>query len=640
MNKCNITEAISRLPEEMITKEMVYAAANEHNPVLVHSLPPVYRTTEIYNLIFTAESYTGNEWKLDSIPVECRTYEICLCAVKNNIGNLSYVPEIHRHSEILSEILQYKSILHLLPLVPVSSWTPEDAQTLVRNMWYRHITYDRTCNNHSVTLRNIQVALSFVPPAIRNFSFYLHLLEKEIIPETLVHEIIPSKFKNHKYYLVLAGKDFTLLPEHIFDYEIFCAVLCSRKNQTDRLMNNKKLIQRLLGCLDDTLADAIVRTAPRWFSSLPKPFRTAKRLQLAIESDSDHCYDSYLIDKKKDKRLLTKEVCKTYIRHASCYPTFPAKIWTPAFVDYCVQESKSLRWLQQVPRHLITWDAGTRVFKENTAYIEYLPLFHITPERAKRQFRNDANDRNLPKRYFKEFSAYTGLPWRFFGGDVSLLQLKHQRMNYTYCRIGTTYVGLYKEEGHDEPYKVIMTRAANRYVPAELVFEKEVPTFHKTWLEKLISDNDPQFVKPKVDKSLLEIQALSYYGVERMKNVCGTEIFRNTFMGQTIGYCARKDGITYHTDNCEKELFEGMKLKLQGMSVPTTLKEDLKELTPDYLHSRYGFCYPGMQAFIEDYGLDPQQKYTVLQLRQIVGQQGKKPSVRRFSRELKKIHVI
>lgn len=640
MNNCNITEAISGLPEEMITKEMVYAAANEHNPVLVHSLPPTYRTTEIYNLIFTAESHTGNEWKLDSIPVECRTYEICLCAVKSDIDNLSYVPEIHRHSEILCEIFSYKNILHLLPLVPVSSWTLEYAQTLVRNMWYRHITHDCTYNNHSVILRNMQVALSFVPPAIRNFSFYLHLLEKEIIPVAMTHEIIPSKFKSYKYYLILAEKDFTLVPEHRFDYEVFRAALCSKSNQTYSLMKNKKLWQKLLECMDDTLADVIARTEPQCFENLPKSFRTAKRLKLAIENESAHCYDSYLINEKRDRRLLTKEVCRTYIHHASCYPKFPAKVWTPAFVDYCVKQSKSLRWLQQVPRHLITWEASIRVFKENTAYIDCLPLFYITPERAKRCFRENPNNKNdLPQRYFKDFSEYTGLPWQFFGGEVSLLQLKHQRLNYTYCRIGTTYIGFYLEDS-DKHYKVIMTRASNRYMSAELVFEEEVSTFHKTWLEKLLSDNDPKFVKPKVDKSLSDVQAISYYGVQPMKNILGTEIFCNTFMGQLIGYCARKEGITYHTDNCGKELFEGLKLKLQGMAVPTTLKEDLKELTQDYLHSTYGFCYPGMEAFIEDYNLDPKRTYTVLQLRQIVEQQGQKSSIRRFSRELKKIHVI
>lgn len=637
----NIVKAVSQLPETLITPEIVQAAAQEHNPQLLQYLPAKYISQELIDLIFETEKKNNfDTWSLSYIPEKSRNYDICLQAVKSDIENIKDVPTEHRHGEILGEVVVQSKVLHLLPLIPASSWTKQQAVTLIEHLRYHYGVCSYKSDQWVRAFLNIQIALSFVPPAIRNFSFYLHLLEKNIIPASMAYEITPPKFKNYKYYLILAGKDAALLPEHVFDYEIFRKVLCSPKNQTDRILDNKKLCQKLLECLDETLADAIARTAPRWFSNLPPKFRTAKRLKLAIESDSDHCYDSYLINEKRDRRLLTKDVCETYIRHASCYPKFPAKVWTPAFVNYCVKQSKSLRWLQQVPRHLITWEASIRVFKENTAYIDCLPLFYITPERAKRYFRENPDNKNdLPQRYFKDFSEYTGLPWQFFGGEVSLLQLKHQRLNYTYCRIGTTYIGFYWEDS-GKHYKVIMTRASNRYMSAELVFEEEVSTFHKTWLEKLLSDNDPKFVKPKVDKSLLDVQAISYYGVQPMKNILGTEIFCNTFMGQPIGYCARKEGITYHTDNCGKELFEGLKLKLQGMAVPTTLKEDLKELTQDYLHSTYGFCYPGMEAFIEDYNLDPKRTYTVLQLRQIVEQQGQKSSIRRFSRELKKIHVI
>lgn len=637
----NIVKAVSQLPENLITPEIVQAAAKEHNPKLLQYLPAKYISQELIDLIFeTEKNDDGDKWNLSYIPAKSRTYHICLQAVKNKIENINDVPAEHRHGEILHEVLGQREVLRLLPLIPASSWTKQHATMLIKYIWYHHGFCPYKSDKWLNACMKVQIALSFVSPAIRNFSFYLHLLSKETIPASMVHEIIPSKFKSHKYYIILAEKDATLVPEHKFDYEVFRAALCPNKNQTHCLLNNKQLCQRLMEYLDDTLADAIARTAPRWFSSLPKPFRTAKRLQMAIENDSNHCYDSHLLDENKDRRLLTKKVCETYIRHSYCYPKFPAKVWTPAFVDYCVKQSKSLRWLEQVPRHLITWEASTRVFKENTAYMDYLPLFFITPERAKRYFReNPNNKKELPQRYFKDFSEHTGLPWEFFGGEVSLLQLKHQRLNYTYCRIGTTYIGFYWEDS-DKHYKVIMTRASNRYMPAELVFEEEVSTFHKTWLEKLLSDNDPKFVKPKVDKSLLDVQAISYYGVQPMKNILGTEIFCNTFMEQPIGYCARKEGITYHTDNCGKELFEGLKLKLQGMAVPTTLKEDLKELTQDYLHSTYGFCYPGMAAFIEDYNLDPKQTYTALQLRQIVELQGKKPSICRFNRELKKIHVI
>lgn len=637
----NIVKAVSLLPEYLITPEIVQTAVKEHNPKLLEYLPAKYISQELIDLIFEGEKPENwSLWDLFYIPEKSRTYDICLQAVKNKTENINDVPAEHRHGEILSEVLEQTRVLHLLPLIPASSWTRQQTEVLVKYIWFHHRYCPYKSDRWPDVCMKVQIALSFVPPAIRDFSFYLHLLEKEIIPVAMAHEITPPKFKNHKYYLILAEKDFTLVPEHRFDYEIFRAALCSKKDQTFWLMNDEKLLQKLLECMDDTLADAVVHTGPQCFRKLPKSFRTAKRLQIAIENNPDRCYDSELVDEKKDRRLLTKEVCKTYIRYAVHYPKFPAKVWTPAFVSYCLEHGKSLVWLKQIPQNLITWEISSRVFENNGSYIEQLPLFYITPERAKKYFRDNPNSKNmLPERYFKEFSAYTGLPWKFFGGEVSLLQLRHLRGDYTYCKIGTTYIGIYQEKS-DAPYKIIMTRAANRYVPAELVFEKEVSSFHKTWMEKLVSDNDPQFKKPKVDKSLADVQAVSYYGVERLKNIYGIEIFHNTFMGKTIGYCARKEGITYHTDNCEKELFEGLKLKLQGMAVPTTLKEDLKELTQDYLHATYGFCYPGMAAFIEDYNLDPKQTYTAMQLRQIVKKQGKKSSIRRFSRELKKIHII
>ena len=637
----NIVTAISQLPENLITPEIVQAAAKEHNPMLLHYLPAKYISQEIINLIFEVEqSSMWKKWDLSYIPEGYRTYDICLQAVRNNTNNFNHVPIEHRHGEILGEILEQKNILNLLPLIPISSWTKQHAITLTKYIWLHRNGSVYYSVNWLATLREIQIGLSFVPSAIRDFSFYLHLLKQGTILASITDKITPSKFKNHRYYLTLAEKDIKLVPQDKFDYEMFRAVLFSNKNQTDLLMNNKVLCQKLFDCLDNTLADAIVRTSPECFRRLPKPLRTTKRLQMAIENDSDHCHNSYILNEDKDKRLLTKEVCKTYIRHANRYPKFPTRIWTREFVDYCMKYGKSLVWIKQVPRNLITWEISSRVFENNGSYIEQLPLFYITPERAKKYFRNNPQSKfQLPEHYFKDFSEYTGLPWKFFGGEVSLLQLRHLRENYTYCKIGTTYIGFYQKNS-DSPYKIIMTRAANRYVPAELVFEKEVSSFHKTWLEKLVSDNDPLFVKPHVDNSLADVQAVSYYGVKRLKNIYGTEIFYNTFMGQPIGYCARKEGITYHTDNCGTELFEGLKLKLQGMAVPITLKEDLKELTQDYLHSKYKFCYSGMASFIEDYNLDPKQTYTALQLRQIVEQQGKKPSIRRFSRELKKIHII
>mgnify|MGYP000485418805 FL=1 len=64
-------------------------------------------------------------------------------------------------------------------------------------------------------------------------------------------------------------------------------------------------------------------------------------------------------------------------------------------------------------------------------------------------------------------------------------------------------------------------------------------------------------------------------------------------MGETIGYCARRRDLTYHSDNCGT-LIEGLKFKIRGMAVPVTLAEDMTPYTADMLHRKFGFCYIGM----------------------------------------------
>ena len=186
---------------------------------------------------------------------------------------------------------------------------------------------------------------------------------------------------------------------------------------------------------------------------------------------------------------------------------------------------------------------------------------------------------------------------------------------------------------------LMMTRAESRYCTPEKVFDVPVLTFHRTWLEKIVSDNDPQFVKPKVDSSLRAVQALCYYGVEKIKDVNRTEIFRNTFMGQTIGYCARRRDLTYHCDECEN-LLAGMKYKIRGMAVPTILADECVKYSADMLHRKLGFCYAGMTSFATDYGLDMDKSYSIREMRQIVNEIGYKPSLSSYRKELKKLNII
>lgn len=559
----NITTAISHLPEHLVTEEMLLLAADEHNPELIQYLPPSYRTADMFNRIFISgnDSNWWVKWNLQEIPEECRTYEICLRAVKCKADNFKHVPEALRRDEIVITAVNSPCSMALLPLIPLSSWNRENVTALLRSL---SRMFSGKFNNRDI-LPYLQVALTFIPHKLKRQDLYLRLLEEDILSPNIVHFITPPKYKTRKYYLTLAEKDFRLVPQKEFDYKMFDTVLYGNQKQTSLLLLDKELSVKLMEYLDDRLADKTVSDYPEGFAMLPEPFQTPERLLLAIHGDlrNNSWRSRFFLDVNK-RELLTREVCEALVRGYCHIPKLPPTIWTPGFVEYCTKHSRYLSWLEQVPRRLITWEAGSRVFEEGYAFVGYLPRHFITPERAKKMSRDNPSEKEyIPSHYLKGFSSYTGLPENFFGGEVPLSELKKQRQGYTYCKLNpTTYLGFYTQGLSCTVHRVIMTRAENRYMPARLVFDKPVSSsFHKTWLEKMVMENDPQFVKPKIDKSLADVQACKYYDVRTLENKDGFEVFRNTFLGQAMCYCSRKDGVIRQADTLE-ELFG--KLSPQG----------------------------------------------------------------------------
>lgn len=556
MRSINITTAISYLPEHLVTEEMLLLAADEHNPKLIQYLPPSYRTADMFNRIFLPEENPDRwvQWDLQEIPEEYRTYKICLRAVEGDVNNLKYVPEALRKDRIVSIATSESSCMAMLPLIPATSWNKKNVTAL---LWSLSHMFSGNFNNRDI-LPYLQVALTFIPHKLKRQDLYLRLLEEDILSPNIVHFITPSKYKTRKYYLALAEKDFQLVPQKEFDYELFDTVLYSDPKQTRRLLLDKELSVKLMEYLDDRLADKTVSDYPEGFAMLPEPFQTPERLLLAIHSDlqNDSWGYRFFLDVNK-RELLTRKVCEALVRGYCYIPKLPPTIWTSDFVEYCTKHGRSLSWFEQVPRHLITWEVGERVFKDGYNYVSCLPLHYITPERAKLLYRTNPTERKyIPSHYLKGFSSYTGLPEGFFGGEVPLPELKKQRQDYTYCKLSpTTYLGFYTQEPSCTVHRVIMTRAENRYMPAQLVFDKPVfSSFHKTWLEKLVMENDPQFVKPKIDKSLADVQACKYYDVQTLESKDGFEVFRNTFLGQAMCYYSRKDGEICQADTL-KELF-------------------------------------------------------------------------------------
>ena len=78
----------------------------------------------------------------------------------------------------------------------------------------------------------------------------------------------------------------------------------------------------------------------------------------------------------------------------------------------------------------------------------------------------------------------------------------------------------------------------------EVVFDKAIGTFHKTWLEKMVADYDRGFTKPVVESGLKKLQTNGYYNVKLLETTpSGIKIFRNLFLDYTVSYIAEKDGI-------------------------------------------------------------------------------------------------
>lgn len=135
------------------------------------------------------------------------------------------------------------------------------------------------------------------------------------------------------------------------------------------------------------------------------------------------------------------------------------------------------------------------------------------------------------------------------------------------------------------------------------------------------------------------VQSLSYYGVKELPSVEDIQMYANTFMDEIVGYCAVKDRMTYHDDTFDEAL-DGIKVKLGRIqTVDMPVGED-KVFTAEWLHQTYNYCYTGMTAFAEDYGLDVNGTYTLQQLKMVVKEQGIKQSIRSYRSELRKIKVI
>lgn len=630
----SIKVALEYLPEEFVTQEMVNEAVKCKDVEVLSYIPQRFLNTQLIEQVIANCDNCWHSFKLKHIPEECRTESVCAYAVKKSWRNIYAVPTHIMTREMALKVVQNcAGDLDILSAIPAHIWDNELAiEAMVSLIGNVHRIGDYTN-----AIMRVEIVLGYLPASLKTQELFTAMLQREALDVLCVDRATPTKFKNKLYYQYLAKRDLSMVPHKYISYEVLYAAVFSEHNNK---VHNEYVLGHYLHLLDDRLADQLVRRYAYVFKTLPDKFRTAKRLVLAIDSSSRDSYTLINTEDSKDSRLLTVEVCKAFVRRGGSCPTFPQKIWTRKFVEYCEENCKSYQWFEQMPTEFQTPKNTQAAFDYNSYNIRYFLKRFITPAMAKSVYRENYYNCWVPKHFISEFVKQTGLSEKFYGGERPLLTLKNNHEDYTYCKIGNTYIGFYYTDKYNpNTARLIMTRAESRYCKPSRVFECGVSTFHRTWLEKIVAENDPLFEKPKVDKSLRAVQALGYYGVEKIKDIKRTEIFRNTFLGETIGYCARRRDLTYHSDNCAT-LLEGMLYKIKGMAVPDDLGEEPVSYTADELHKKFGFCYAGMTAFAEDYSLDMSKAYTVQQMRQIVREVGPKPSLTNYKRELKKIKVI
>lgn len=630
----SIKVALEYLPEEFVTQEMVNEAVKCKDVEVLSYIPQRFLNTQLIEQVIANCDNCWHSFKLKHIPEECRTESVCAYAVKKSWRNIYAVPTHIMTREMAIKVVQNcAGDLDILSAIPAHIWDNELAiEAMVSLIGNVHRIGDYTN-----AIMRVEIVLGYLPASLKTQELFTAMLQREALDVLCVDRATPTKFKNKLYYQYLAKRDLSMVPHKYISYEVLYAAVFSEHNNK---VHNEYVLGHYLHLLDDRLADQLVRRYAYVFKTLPDKFRTAKRLVLALDSSSRDSYTLINTEDSKDSRLLTVEVCKAFVRRGGSCPTFPQKVWTRKFVEYCEENCKSYQWFEQMPTEFQTPKNTQAAFDYNSYNIRYFLKRFITPAMAKSVYRENYYNCWVPKHFISEFVKQTGLSEKFYGGERPLLTLKNNHEDYTYCKIGNTYIGFYYTDKYNpNTARLIMTRAESRYCKPSRVFECGVSTFHRTWLEKIVAENDPLFEKPKVDKSLRAVQALGYYGVEKIKDIKRTEIFRNTFLGETIGYCARRRDLTYHSDNCAT-LLEGMLYKIKGMAVPDDLGEEPVSYTADELHKKFGFCYAGMTAFAEDYSLDMSKAYTVQQMRQIVREVGPKPSLTNYKRELKKIKVI
>lgn len=582
MKDIDICKAIAHLPEELVTSEIATAGIEEANIELLDHLPHKYLTDEaILSIINKNEkSYSWQSFSLSRIPEQLRTQGVCDFAVNKDINNFSYVPANNRTSGMLKKMVSdVDKGIQYLHLFSETLWDTTLAYAGINDAYSCHTQSYRYRGGYHTAGQNdikmVQVFLTFVPSAIKTRKFYEGLFVNTKLSPEHIDLLTPAKYKRRSYYMQMATRKFNLIPQKQYSYEIFMAAMTENSRTSVNDLFSEQIKPHLLACLDNTMADRIVTVSAEHFLKLPKDFQTSQRLERAIDSFSSH-YGYNLVDSTY-QHLFTESVCRAFIRKDRHYPELPKQIWTSGFVDYCLQYGSSFNWFEQMPKHLQTPGIVYKALEKNAGYLAYARPELVSLEQAQKLFRqSEYTHQYIPERFYTDFIEQTGLPKEFFGGETDFHSFRENRTKHTYCKLGHCYLGFYQYEHYGSPTRLIMTRRTPHSIRPETVFDRTIGTYHTTWLEKLIADYDPCFVKPTITKGLKEYQVNSYYTVEKVETYKAHTICVNTLLGERISYSVKINGrveFSNQINNLKEEIDE---TEQQKTIVPHSQHPDLQ----------------------------------------------------------------
>lgn len=169
-------------------------------------------------------------------------------------------------------------------------------------------------------MEKTQVLLSFVPRAIKNKAFYRGLLSLSGLSVEAAIELIPKCHKQGEYHKLLAMQKPELVNVDKYTLDMFMAVLGPKSKVNVYHFSEKSVIlAKMKTVMNDTLADLIIAGTPLYFNDLPKDYQTVPRLLQVLDNYKDKS-NFYHFVQGLDKSLLTRTVCKKFVKQTTTYP--------------------------------------------------------------------------------------------------------------------------------------------------------------------------------------------------------------------------------------------------------------------------------------------------------------------------------